>query len=198
LTVFLPGPLLAQAPTQERRFSARELNYLLLLAREPLQAAVEGREIRAPRENTGFPALDQSHPLVVTLWLDGKILARAFEIREPPALSAGAMVLGARVLDTPDAGRPPTAEELPRVRAAVAVLRELEEVGGDGDIGPGRAAVVLNGFTIAVGLPKDMPAGYRSAELLAGTCELFGLRPSAWLSDKSSLISAQVSEFQDP
>ncbi|MDR1297703.1 MAG: hypothetical protein LBO05_10120 [Deltaproteobacteria bacterium] len=178
-----------------RRLGARELNYLVALAREPLNALTESRTVRQPRDNAAMPFLNQSHPLAVTLWLDGGILARSVEIRQPLPLAQGAMILGARVLDSPDAGRVPTAEEWPKVKIAVAVMRKLAEVADDSEISAGQAVVVVNGFKIAVGFPGDLPKNASVYDLLGKTCELFGLRSSSWLSERSSLLSAVVDEM---
>ncbi|MDR0355652.1 MAG: hypothetical protein LBJ64_07935 [Deltaproteobacteria bacterium] len=173
---------------------AKDMNYLVIIAQEPLLALLEDREVRMPRED-GLPrSLSLVRPMAVTLRLNGQILARAFEIRSPAPLSVAALALGAKVMTAPDVGRPPELEELPNVKVAVAVLDNLTEAASDADIGPDQAVVVLNGFTIAVGLPSDLPPQAGSFALLSNACELFGLRKTIWLSDKSSLMYAPVTE----
>ncbi|MDR2302840.1 MAG: hypothetical protein LBF38_12500 [Deltaproteobacteria bacterium] len=178
------------------RLSAQELNFILKVAKEPLNALREGREIR-PLEVTQFPrALNQSSPMAVTLWLDGQILARAFEIRQPQPIVDGILALAQKVLAEPDEGRVPTMEEWPRVKVGVAVLHGLLEAQSDQEVGAGQAVVVLEGFTIGVGLPKDMPSRYQSSDLLSKACQMAGLRPNAWLlPEKVTIFAALVDEM---
>jgi hypothetical protein len=196
ITLGRGAPLPAQA-RPVRHFSVRELKYLLEVAKEPLAALRESRAPRTPNAAPAFAALNQNLPLVVTLWLDGRILARTFVLRDPPPLMAGALAQGARILDSPDAGRVPAAEEWPRVRMAIAVIHPLTEAADDTEVGANQAVVVINGFNIAVGLPKDMPSGYKNFDLLSKTCELFGLRSGAWLSERGSILTAPVDETSD-
>jgi hypothetical protein len=178
-----------------RRLSARELNYLLLLAKEPLNALKEGREAR-PLPAITAPALTQAVPLAVTLWLDGQILARAWEIRQPQPVGAGIFALSSKVLSEPDQGRAPTLEEWPRVKIGVAVLHQLDEAADDKAVGKGQAVVVLEGFTIGLGLPKDMPGKYENSELLSKACQMAGLRPNSWLlPEKLTIFAADVDEL---
>ncbi|MDR1309611.1 MAG: hypothetical protein LBL95_06915 [Deltaproteobacteria bacterium] len=195
------GLLAATAPAwaqdaPARRLSARELNYLLMVAREPLAALQEGRPVREPKQNRAFTALSQALPMVVTLRLDGEILARAWEIRQPLALIQGAMALAGKALESPDQGRPPTPEEWPGLKVAVAVLHSLSEAADDREVGPGQAVVVLEGFRIGVGLPRDLPQGYRNFDLLSKACEMAGLRPQAWLlPGRCSILASDVDEM---
>ena len=179
-----------------RRLSARELNYLLKVAEEPLLALKESRPPRPLTDSASSGALNQTLPAVVTLWLDGQILARAWEIRQPQPLVAGVEALAAKVLDSPDQGRVPTIEEWPRVKVGLAVLHQLAEAADEKEVAKGQAVVVLEGFTIGLGLPKDMTCQYESADLLSKACQMAGLRPNAWLlPDKLTIFSAAVDEI---
>jgi AMMECR1 domain-containing protein len=134
--------------------------------------------------------------MAVTLWLDGQILARAFEIRQPQPIVDGILALAQKVLAEPDEGRVPTMEEWPRVKVGVAVLHGLLEAQSDQEVGAGQAVVVLEGFTIGVGLPKDMPSRYQSSDLLSKACQMAGLRPNAWLlPEKVTIFAALVDEM---
>jgi hypothetical protein len=181
-----------------QRLSARELNYLLAVAKEPLAALREDRAVREPKENRAFTALNQALPMAVTIWLDGEILARAWEIRQPQALIQGAMALGGKVLENPDQGRPPSPEQWPRVKVAVAVLRDLAEAADDQQVGPGQAVVVLEGFSLGIALPQDLPPGHKAFDLLSKACEMAGLRPQAWLvPGKCSILAANADEMAE-
>ncbi|MDR2388103.1 MAG: hypothetical protein LBE80_11065 [Deltaproteobacteria bacterium] len=203
LVLLLSGHLRAQdffeAPSERPpalRLSAQELNFILKVAKEPLMALREGRAVR-PLEVTSFPrALNQSAPLAVTLWLDHQILARAFEIRQPQPIVLGILALAQKVLEQPDQGRLPTMEEWPRLKVGVAVLHGLLEAESDQEVGSGQAVVVLEGFTIGLGLPKDMPGKYENSELLAKACQMAGLRPNSWLlPEKVTIFAALVDEM---
>jgi AMMECR1 domain-containing protein len=134
--------------------------------------------------------------MAVTLWLDGQILARAWEIRQPLQLVPGTLALASKALDSPDQGRVPTIEEWPRVKVGVAVLHRLAEAADDKAVKAGQAVLILEGFKIGLGLPKDLPGKYDSAELLSSACQLAGLRPNAWLiPEKLTIFSTDVDEL---
>jgi hypothetical protein len=184
----------AQQPTS-KRLSAKEMTYLLVLAKEPLNAFKEGREVRPLDKPSYTPGINQTLPTVVTLWLDGQILARAWEIRQPQPLNEGVLTLAAKVLDSPNQGRVPTMEECLRVKVGVAVLHNLEEAYDDKAIGLEQAVVILEGFTMGIGLPKDMPPHYKNSEMLSKACQMAGLRPNIWLlPDKCTIFAADVDE----
>jgi AMMECR1 domain-containing protein len=181
--------------TPEVRLTPKEKAFLLGLAREPLAALLEGRPSRAPAAR---PArLEETHLLVVSLSLDGRTAARAWEIRRPEPLWQGALTLGAKVLTTPDAGRPLGPEELARAKVSAAVLSGLTEIAGDAEVAAGQGVVVLSGYAFAVGLPGDVPAGSRPFELLSEACRAAGLRPGAWLGERSTLFSALADQVAE-
>jgi AMMECR1 domain-containing protein len=105
------------------------------------------------------------------------------------------LTLGNKVLTNPDIGRVLIEEELPRAKVAVAVLQGLTEAANDSKVPKGDAVIVLNGFTLGVGLPGDLEPGYKASDLLTKACEASGLRPGVWrLSDKTTIFSAIVDE----
>jgi hypothetical protein len=185
-----------------RRLSGQELNYLMKVAREPLNALIEERPIREFKDSAAPGAINQSLPMAVTLWLNGQILARAWEIRQPQPLMAGTLSLANKVLNNPDQGRAPTIEEWRDLKVGIAVLHRLAEAIDDKEVKAGQAVVILDGFTIGLGLPKDMPGPkdkpfkYENSDLLSKACEMAGLRPGAWLlPDKLTILAADVDEL---
>ncbi|MDR3204947.1 MAG: hypothetical protein LBV23_09445 [Deltaproteobacteria bacterium] len=176
------------------RLNSREKNYLMLLAKEPLKAQLEGREPRTPRDNPAMKRLDIAQPMVVTLYLNNEPVARVWELRSPGPIATSALALGAKVLSAPDIGRVLTIEELAKAKMGFAVFEPLEEIKSDNDLKAGQGAVVINGFTFGVGLPGDMPKKFKPAELLSKACQLSGLRPGAWLTDKTVIFAALVDE----
>jgi hypothetical protein len=164
---------------------------LLALAKEPLKATLEGRPPRTPKPN---PALAISLPLIVSLYVDGVLAARAFQLDSPGPLEQAALSLGAQVLVDPTMGRVLTPEELPLASLGVAVLRDLREVPDDRAINPGEAVVILSGLTQAVGLPSDAPPPKKTVDLLDLTCQLVGLRPKAWLNSQTTILAGEAAE----
>jgi hypothetical protein len=164
---------------------------LLALAKEPLAAAAAGRPVRTPQINKN---LEVALPLVVSLYLNGQLVARAWNLESPSPIGTAAMALAAKALVDPDLGRPLTPEELPLATVGVAAIRDLREIPDDRALGPNQAAVVLSGLTQSVGLPSDAPPPKKAEDLLNLTCELAGLRPGAWLSGQSVILAGQAAE----
>jgi hypothetical protein len=164
---------------------------LLALAREPLTAALTNREPRVPKPN---PALATALPMVVSLYLNGQLAARAWVLENPGPLGETATRLGAQILVDPQLGRILSPEELARATFGVAILRDLKPARDDRDLGPNQAAIVFNGLKQAVGLPSDAPPPKKARDLLSLTCQLAGLRPGAWLTSQTTIITGQVAE----
>jgi hypothetical protein len=144
-----------------------------------------------------MPRLGQARRMVLSLYLDGQLLARAWELRSPGALSAAAPILAQKAMTSPDAGRPPTFEELPRVKVGIAVIHDLREVASDKEAKSGEAAIALIGFSFAVGLPSDLAAGGAPFQLYSKACEISGLRPGAWLADGAALFAGTAEELAE-
>ena len=188
-----PGP--AEAQTRYQPLSVKEKNFLLRMAREPVAAILEGRRPRDLRAPSSMRRLNQSQRLVMTIFLDGELLARAWELRTPGVLQATTVSLAHRIMQTPDVGRPPTYEEMPRIRIGLAVLHDLKEVATEKEALVGQALVALSGFSFAVGLPSDLPRGYTTFQLYSRACEISGLRSGEWLGDDATIYAGAVEEF---
>ncbi|MDR1658609.1 MAG: hypothetical protein LBT47_13895 [Deltaproteobacteria bacterium] len=194
--VFFPaGPAAAQKNSQFKHLSGKEKKFLMSLAKEPLNALIKSTvplERKAPASMT---RLNQSQRLVVTVFVDGQLVARAWELRQPGPLQAAAVSLGARALVDPDVGRALTSDEWSRATISVAIIYNFADLTDDRQAQAGQALVVLNDFDFAVGLPSDLPAGYTTAQLLTAACQLSGLRPNAWLGQRVSLFAGDVEEI---
>jgi hypothetical protein len=189
LTWGLFSPILKAA---EFQFVGPLRRDILALAKEPLKAILEGRAPRAPSQ--GVKGLEAALPLVISVHVNNQLLARTWQLENPPPLQQAALLLGAQVLVDPKIGRPLTEEELPLATVSLAVLSNLKEVKDDKEILSDQAAIVFNGFKQSIGLPSDVPTGTKPQQLLNLTCQLAGLRPGAWLTSRSTIFSAQVSE----
>jgi hypothetical protein len=168
---------------------------LLALAKEPLSAILESRSPREPA--SAAKGLEAALPLVVTVKVGGQLIARTWQLERPEPLQQAALILGAQVLTDPKMGRPLTEEELPQAVVSLAVLSDLKEAKDDQEVRQGQATIVLNGFKQSVGLPSDVPIGAKARDLLNLTCQLAGLRPGAWMTSRSTILTAQVSEVFD-
>jgi hypothetical protein len=197
------APALAQDGQPYSPLSVREKTALLGLAREPAAAALESRPAQDIRPSGSMARLNQSQRLVLSVLVDGQVIARAWELRSPGTLQATAASLGRRIVSGPDVGRPPTAEQWPRAKFGLAVIHQLQEVEDDKAAAQGYALVALVDFTFAVGLPSDMvgagtgaraPA-YRNFDLYSRACGASGLRPTAWLGERATIFAGPVEEF---
>jgi hypothetical protein len=175
--------------------SAKEKNFLLRMAREPMDALLKGRNPRDLTAPGSMRRLNQSQRLVMTLFLDGQFLARAWELRTPGVLQATTVSLAHRILESPDVGRAPTYDEMSRIRVGMAVIHDLKDIANDKEAQAGQALVATIGMDFAVGLPSDLGRGYTPFQLFSKASELSGLRSTAWLGDRATLYSGEVEEF---
>lgn len=187
----------AQSTAIYQPLSVKEKNFLLRMAREPVRAILNGsrpRDLRAPGSMT---RLNQSQRLVMTIFLDGEFLARAWELRSPGVLQATTVSLSHRILEQPDVGRPPTYDEMPRITIALAVLHNLKEIASDKEAHQGQGLLATVGMDFAVGLPSDVGKPYTPFQLFSHACELSGLRSGAFLGDTANLYAGEVEEFSE-
>lgn len=197
LVLMEAAPAQAQLTTPYQPLTVKEKNFLLRMAREPIDALLKGRRPRDLRAPSSMRRLNQSQRLAMTLYLDGEFLARAWELRTPGVLQATAVSLAHRILETPNVGRPPTYEELPRVRISMAVIHDLKEIGSDKEAFQGLALLATIDMTFALGLPSDLPRSYKPFDLFSKACEMSGLRSTEWLSERANIYAGAVEEFSD-
>jgi hypothetical protein len=195
------GPLLAQGTglaqqPQPRagRLNGLEKQQLLAIAREPLSAIAEGREPRTPQASGTLTA---SLPLAVSLYLDGKLIARSWEIQRPGPLAESAMALAARALSSPKWGAPPATVDVPRVKAGITVLHGFVEIKDDKELPGGYGAVVMNGFKEGVAGPMDVMPGAPGSAILAFASEMAGMRPGGWLVPETALFASPADEARE-
>jgi hypothetical protein len=195
LCFFLPKAAWAQNSPKVVPLSAKDVSLLLQIASEPVNAALENRAPRAPQEPSATSQLNKSYRMVVSVNLDNKLLARAWELREPGPLQATALSLGQRVISEPDIGRPLNPDEYDRAKFSLAIIFNLRIIDDEKQASAAEALIVLSGFNYAVGLPRDLRSGSTTFELFSKACELSGLSPTAWLGNRATLYAGQVEEF---
>lgn len=160
-----------------------------LIAREAVDAAIERRP---SREATVDPRLAVPQALVISLFVDGQLRARAWRLTELQPLYLAARDLTNLALSTPKVSpRPILFDELPKVQISLAVLSEFTPAKNETEIPPGTAVVIYHGFTEWLGLPGDLPSP-TTADLLSHICQQAGLRPKAWLLPQTTIYSAQI------
>jgi hypothetical protein len=135
-----------------------------------------------------------SQAVAVSLYLDGRLLARSWELARPGPLAAQAMLLGASLLQSPDYGTPPGPDDLARVTVGVSVFYRFREIKDEGDLSGGDGVVVINGFKEGVAVPGDVDSPGDPTAILSFASEVAGMRPGAWMLPGTSLLAAQVDE----
>ncbi|MDR1167161.1 MAG: hypothetical protein LBO66_15075 [Deltaproteobacteria bacterium] len=189
----LSAPLGAQEGSL-RRLTGPEKAQLLAIAREPLDASLEGRPIRDPTVGDRLLAV---HPLLVSLYLEGKLVARCFELQRPGPLAIQAMSLAARLLESPQYGAAPDPAVLPGAKIAVAILGRFKEIESDLDLREGEGVVVLSGFKEGVAVWGDLAPGQGAKDLLSLASVVAGMRPGGWLTPSATLLSAPADEARE-
>ncbi|MDR1314438.1 MAG: hypothetical protein LBQ12_12310 [Deltaproteobacteria bacterium] len=193
------GGLGAQAPAQPQqpragRLTGLEKQQLLSIAAEPVAALREGREPRVPQV-TG--TLAASLPLVVSLYLDGKLVARHWEIQRPGPLASSAMILSAQALAQPRWGKAPLPTDAPRLKCGILVMHGFVEIKDDSELPDGYGAVVMNGFKEGVAGPMDVDPGAKPSAVLSFASEIAGMRPGGWLVPESALFASPADEARE-
>lgn len=168
---------------------------LMLIAREALDATLESR---ASREATVEPRLTLSQPVVVSIYVDGRLRARAWRLRDLQPLYLEVRALAYEAINTPKITKTPlTPDELARAEVGVAVLSRYLRAKDDKDVPAGEAVIIYNGFTEWLALPGDVESN-RAADLLSYACEQAGLRPNAWLIPSvTTIYAARVEELRE-
>lgn len=162
---------------------------LVLIAREVLDAVREGRP---SREATVEPRLTMAQPMVVSIYVDGRLRARAWRLRGVMPIYLEARDLTYQALAAPKVSdQPLRIEELSRAEVGLAVLSGYTRVKDDSQISPRSAVIIYNGFIEWLALPGDV-SSKKPADLLNYACEQAGLRPQVWLLPQTAIFSAQV------
>ncbi|MDR2461030.1 MAG: hypothetical protein LBE38_09690 [Deltaproteobacteria bacterium] len=189
LFVISSEPLFAQG-----RLSGPEKLSLLAIAREPLSSAFESR---APRIPDVGPRLRENRPVVVSLYLDGQLVARSWVLERPGPLVDELINLSTTILSEPMWGRVLTAEEHERVQFGVGVLSRFTEIPDEKAWQEGQAVVVMRGFKTGLALPGDLPVGTSAFDLFSFASEMGGMRKGTWLLDDSSLFTSPADEVRE-
>jgi AMMECR1 domain-containing protein len=172
---------------------------LLLIAQEAIAAA---RESRPSREARVGPRLEAAQPLVVSLYVDGRLRARAWKLKAlQPLYLAARDLIGAALANPKVSDQPLTREELARAKVGLAVLGKYAPAKDDTEVPPRSAVIIYNGFTEWLALPGDVPGdvpgGRPAADLLSYACEQAGLRPQVWLLPSTTIFSAPADEIRE-
>ena len=177
----LTGQLPALTGPQKRTLS--------LIAREAIDATIESRP---SREAMVDPRLMVPQAMVVSIYIDGRLRARAWRLTELQPLYLAARDLTYLALSTPKVGSTKiNQEELLRARVSLAVLSNFTLAKDETEIPPRTAVVIYSGFTEWLGLPGDVASG-GAKDLLTYVCSQAGLRPMAWLLPRTTIYSAEV------
>jgi len=202
----LAGPLWAQpagqAPpgTQAQSFipwpalKSPEKKVLLLIAREALTAATENRPSREARVE---PRLHLAQPVVVSIYVDGKLRARSWRIKNiQPIYTSVRDLVGQALADPKVSDQPLSQEELARAKIGLAVLGRYSKANNDKEIPPRSAVIIYNGFKEWLALPGDAPHG-SAADILSLACGQAGLRPNVWLLPTTTIFHATAEEAKE-
>ena len=194
LSLFLAAPAWAQGDIPWPALKGQDKKVLLLIAREALNAALENRPSREARVD---PRLSISQPLVLSLYVDGKLRARAWRLKGLQPIYTTARDLVQTALKEPKVSdKPLTHEEMARAKISLAVLGRYTQAKDETDIPPRSAVVIYNGFTEWLALPMDVPGG-KAADLLSFACGQAGLRPQVWLLPTTTIFYASAEELKE-
>jgi hypothetical protein len=190
-----PAPVLPpgqQAPP----LTGPEKRVLWLIAKEAVTAALEDR---ASREATVDARLSLPQPMVVSIYVDGKLRARTWRLKDSPPLYLEARDLTKEALTRPKIGEGNLSpEELARAEVSAAVLGEYTQVKDDTEVPSGSGVIVYSGFKEGLALPGDVSSSESAADLLSYACEQAGLRPKIWLlPEVATIFAAKVEDIRE-
>jgi AMMECR1 domain-containing protein len=192
--VFLAGPAWAQAEASFPKLKGQEKKVLLLIAREALNAAQEGRPSREARVD---PRLQASQPLVLSLYVDDQLRARAWRLKGLQPIYTTARDLVQTALSDPKVSdKPLDREEMARAKIGLAVLGRYAPAKDETEIPPRSAVIIYNGFIEWLALPEDVPGG-KAADILSYACSQAGLRPQVWLLPTTTIFHAPAEELKE-
>lgn len=196
LCLLVPLNIKAQSPSSAALspLTGPQKRNLLLIAREAIDATVEGR---ASREAMVEERLSQAQPLVVSIYVDGQLRGRAWNLRANSPLYLSARDLTYQAIENPKVSKQPLAlDELARAKVSVAALGHYNRAKDDSEVYPGQAVLIFNGFTEWLALPEDVESK-KAADLLSYACQQAGLRPRVWLLPETVIYTASVEESRE-
>jgi len=184
------GPAFVAWPT----LKSPEKKVLLLIAREALTAALENRPSREAKVGA---RLQVTQPVVISIYVDGKLRARAWRIKNLQPIYLSVRDLVSQALAEPKVSdQPLSQEEMARAKLGLAVLGRYSRAQNDKEIPPRSAVIIYNGFKEWLALPGDVPGG-SAADVLSLACGQAGLRPQVWLLPTTTIFHATAEEAKE-
>ncbi len=195
LLLLSAGPALAQPSMPSLPdLTGPQKKILLLIAREAVDSILDNRVSREP---TVEPRLMERQPMVISIYVDGTLRARAWRLREARPLYREARDLTYQALDTPQfSDRDLSMDELARAEVGLAILSHYGQVQDETEVAPHSGVIIYNGFTEWLALPGDIPSD-QAADLLTYACEQAGLRPKVWLLPQTTIYAAKVEAMRE-
>lgn len=174
--------------------TGQQKSILLMIAREAIEATIEGRD---SREATVEPRLTIAQPMVVSVYIDGELRARAWALKTAQPLYLLARSLTYQAIDQPKVSdKAISPEELSKAEISIAVLSNYTRAKDETEIPPKSAVIVYYKFTEWMALPGDVKSD-KAADLLSYACEQAGLRPHVWLLSETAIFQAKVEETRE-
>ncbi len=181
-----------------------ERQVLLTLARQTIEAAVDGRRLPEIPNGMLTPSLSEQGASFVTLTKRGKLRGciGALEAYQPLAVDVREHAAAAALEDYrfPNVTR----EELPEIDIEISRLTApvpIEYRDADDLLGilrPGIDGIILrDGLRRATFLPQVWKQIPDKAEFLAHLCQKMGASPDAWKKKHLEVLIYQVEEFQE-
>jgi len=197
LSIFLVGPAGAQpAGNAAPELKGPEKKVLMLIAREALNAVIESRPSREAHVDE---RLREAHPLVLSLYVDGKLRARAWSLKNLQPIFEAARDLVQMALNDPKVNEERlTPEELARAKIGLAVLGRYTRAKDETEVPPRAAVIIYHGFIEWLALPGDVPGG-SPADILSYACGQAGLRPQVWIlpDGRTTIFQAPAQEIKE-
>ncbi len=184
-------------PTAEATLNAEQRTFLLQLARETIQARLNGAPLPAPEVSD--PALQRDQGVFVTLKIDGELRGCIGHMAADTPLYevVQQMALAAAFSDPRFA--PLRADELPRVTIEISVLSPLAPLRSTDDIVIGRDGLLIRkGRQGGVFLPQvPVEEGWDLPQYLQNLCRKAMMPPRCWEDPQAQLYTFTAEVFAE-
>ena len=194
LSHWLWPPAEAASETPGPELSERDRKFLLHLARDVLECAVDRRDFKWPTDNPA--SLDINRGVFVTLKKNGRLRGCIGRIDPDKPLYRLVPEMAIQSAYYDHRFPPLASKELKEINIEISVLTALEPVKDVGDIVIGRhGLLIVNGNHSGLLLPQvPLEQGWDRARFLSGLCRKAGLPADAWRDKQTRLFhfGAQV------